>query len=157
MQNQQIANLLESLKQNSGMNIVFTKFVNDFFKHNYELEFQRYEHDAIHETSYDELEVMAYGLSAMWHTVYGHMSTKVCENGLTYLVNRGYPKEFCEWFAEHITHNYANDDFVNQLNMDVIPKFYNNDVMLLACKSENIERSNKIFNIIDNKIGMVSY
>ena len=72
---------------------------------------------------------------------------------MTYIVNRNYPKEFCEWFAEHITHNYMNDAFVSELFMDVLPSYYTQETYGLIRNIEYMKRMNKVFEQLETKLG----
>ena len=47
MQTEQTIKLVESLKQNSGFDVVFKKFVNEFFEYNYENKLCQFEQTVI--------------------------------------------------------------------------------------------------------------
>ena len=154
-QNAQIAKLVEFLKQNPGYNVVFKKFVNDFFKFNFNAQLEHAEHVATHENDYDELNVLAGNLMDTWQSVYGSQVDNICNHGLTFIVNRGYPKEFCEWFGDYITQHHLNNDFVSQLHLDVLKPYYDKETYQLETNDDTVLRFNKIFEFIDSKIGYI--
>ena len=153
MQTEQTIKLVESLKQNSGFGVVFKKFVNEFFEYNYENKLSQFEQTVISETDFTNLCDMMIGLTELWYGVSAKLSENICQNGLTYIVNCNYPKEFCEWFAEHITHNYMNDTFVSELFMDVLPSYYTQETYGLIRNIEYMKRMNKVFEQLETKLG----
>ena len=153
MQTEQTIKLVESLKQNSGFDVVFKKFVNEFFEYNYENKLSQFEQNVVNENDFINLCDMILSLTELWYGVSAKLPENICQNGLTYIVNRNYPKEFCEWFAEHITHNYMNDTFVSELFMDVLPSYYTQETYGLIRNIEYMKRMNKVFEQLETKLG----
>lgn len=152
MQTEQTIKLIESLK-NPGFNVLFKKFVNTFFEYNYENQLCQFEQNVINENDFTNLCDMILGLTELWYSVSVKLPEKICQNGLTFIVNRNYPKEFCEWFAEYITHNHMNDTFVSELFMDVLPSYYTLETYGLIRNIEYVKRIHKVFEQLELKLG----